>query len=213
MPSTDWPILPVYVLDTIRAVRRDRSAADVVSGETAAQALSRVVEPTAPGSLVQSLIHPLSRYGHTRTLIEVHYSELALRRMAAIALAIRLYTIDHGVLPDQLSELVPSYLPRVPLDPLSEEKGEIRYLRHVENPVIYTVWRNGRDDGGRDSFRARSRKERESSDYVFYLRAQSDSDGDDDSLAPSAQTSENNEQPKDGKGQDDEQQPQQPAPK
>jgi|GEM_PF-2599351 len=52
----------------------------------------------------------------------------ANRRMAAIALAIKLYTRDHGSVPTNLDALVPNYLPVVPKDPFSANNKTIGYL-------------------------------------------------------------------------------------
>jgi hypothetical protein len=47
-----------------------------------------------------------------------HYRALGQRRMAAIALAIRLFEVNRGHRPRTLDELVPDYLPTVPADPM-----------------------------------------------------------------------------------------------
>ncbi len=78
------------------------------------------------------------------------FQHLANRRMAVVALAIRLFVIDHGKRPETLGELVPEYLSVVPLDPLGEDGVEIRYTPHGEHALLYSVGENGVDDGGVD---------------------------------------------------------------
>ena len=55
-----------------------------------------------------------------RPFVTDHYKGKADGRLAATALALRLYAADHGGrYPGTLDELVPEYLPAVPLDPLA----------------------------------------------------------------------------------------------
>ena len=76
------------------------------------------------------------------------YLAIAKRRLGATALAVRLYALDHdGQLPRTLEALVPRYLPAVPIDPLSGQA--IRYINEAKNPRIYSVGRDGVDDGGK----------------------------------------------------------------
>jgi hypothetical protein len=50
----------------------------------------------------------------------VLYEHLAERRLAAVAVAVRWYALDHdGALPARLDDLSPRYLPSPPLDPLA----------------------------------------------------------------------------------------------
>lgn len=79
-----------------------------------------------------------------------HYRILADRRLAAVCLAARLYAIDHGgQLPAKLEDLVPDYLPAVPLDPLTAGKP-LQYVADPDRPRVYSVGDNEKDDGGND---------------------------------------------------------------
>ena len=50
--------------------------------------------------------------------------------MAAVALAIRLYRADHGgAWPASLGELVPAYLPAIPIDPLASNGSPLHYVQ------------------------------------------------------------------------------------
>ncbi len=113
------------------------------------------------------LLHPLSASSlpGLSAVSHTHTQFTATQRMAATALAIRLYQADHGPRPEKLDELVPDYLPAVPRDPYTLDQP-IRYRPqgaslvvdsyHSQPPVLaepgpailYCVGKNGRDDGG-----------------------------------------------------------------
>ena len=61
-------------------------------------------------------------------------------------LAIGLFHEDHGHWPATLEELVPDYLPKVPLD--LHGKGPLIYRVTDGGYVLYSVSHDGRDDGG-----------------------------------------------------------------
>jgi hypothetical protein len=77
-----------------------------------------------------------SSYGGT---IRQSFHGSARRRMAAVALAIRLYELDHGSLPEQLEQLVPGYLAAIPRDPFAEDSGRIKYRPTASLPVLYSI--------------------------------------------------------------------------
>ena len=87
-----------------------------------------------------------------RRATETQFVVLTDRRLAATALAIRLYQIDHaGARPQRLDELVPAYLPKVPLDAMAAGARPIQYLPRAAHPVLYSVGRNGADDAADES--------------------------------------------------------------
>jgi hypothetical protein len=109
--------------------------------------------PAPPGmgaqNLLEGLVHMLSRIllpSLDRSIV-LHYGTIARRRMAATALAIRLFELDHGHRPLTLDELVPDYLSEVPADPMSSN-GVIQYLPNAEHPRLYSIGLDGIDDGG-----------------------------------------------------------------
>lgn len=68
------------------------------------------------------------------------------RQVAAIGLAMALYRQDHsGKWPAQLQELVPQYLPSVPVDPYSHTGAALRYkiLADGKRPVVGSVGLDG----------------------------------------------------------------------
>lgn len=71
---------------------------------------------------------------------------LANDRSNAAQLAIELYRREHGKLPAELSDLVPDFLDEVPIDPFTGDP--LIYRVDEDAIVIYSVGRNGVDDGG-----------------------------------------------------------------
>lgn len=68
-------------------------------------------------------------------------------RLAALALAIRLYQLDHAdQRPPTLGALVPAYLSAVPLDPYSAGGQPMRYVSDPVAPYLYSVGENGKND-------------------------------------------------------------------
>jgi hypothetical protein len=74
--------------------------------------------------------------------------ELALRRMMACALAVRLYQVDHGTRPPGLATLVPTYLRAVPIDPFAPDNRPLGYRPDSEQPLLYSIGEDGLDEGG-----------------------------------------------------------------
>ena len=71
----------------------------------------------------------------------------ARSRLLQSALALRAYRLEQGRSPDSLEDLVPRYLPSVPLDPYGEG-GPMRDEPRPE-PHAYSLGPDGTDDGGR----------------------------------------------------------------
>ncbi len=66
-----------------------------------------------------------------------------------IMIAIELFRNQHGAAPMSLDELVPDFLPQLPVDPL--HGGPIGYMPNIHvwpEYVLYTFGRDGQDDGG-----------------------------------------------------------------
>jgi hypothetical protein len=73
---------------------------------------------------------------------------LAQVRSAQTALAVERFRLAHGRLPENLNELVPQFLPAVPVDPFDGQP--LRYHHLTKGYVIYSVGQDGHDDGGRE---------------------------------------------------------------
>ncbi len=68
--------------------------------------------------------------------------------MLIVELALQAHQETAGHWPEKLSQLVPSILRRIPHDPWSKEGAELHYRRADDSYVLYSVGRNGNDDGG-----------------------------------------------------------------
>jgi hypothetical protein len=100
---------------------------------------------------------------------KVGFDTRAARRLAVVAIAVRLYAADHdNQLPASLEELVPRYLPTIPIDPMSGSR-----LKYKSNPPrIYSIGDDGVDDGGVPVDPDGNRFHREHGDIVVYLVTQ-----------------------------------------
>ena len=84
--------------------------------------------------------------------ISEQFHVLTERRATATILAMRLYAEDHdGQYPQALSQLVPKYLPDLPLDPMAAHNRPMLYQMpqgQRATVFLYSVGNNGIDDGG-----------------------------------------------------------------
>ena len=108
--------------------------------------------PASPGAGEPSSIYwtahvPLSLVlaNHDGILSQPFYA-LANRRMAAVALALRLYELDHGRPAAALSELVPAYLPAVPRDPCAGDGRPLAYDAQLLQPSLHCIDASGFDN-------------------------------------------------------------------
>lgn len=127
---------PLYVLDARRAFRMNDHL--IASGSRPSYGGS--ISPTHDLSLTNLASHNFT-LGINRVL-EINFRNKANRRMAAVALAARLYQSDHdGAWPPSLEALVPRYLPAVPIDPLSPDARPMRYLLAGggKRPIVYCM--------------------------------------------------------------------------
>jgi hypothetical protein len=70
----------------------------------------------------------------------------ALQHAALAAIAVERHRQATGHLPQALAELIPVYLPAVPVDPFTG--GPMRYRQSGEGYTLYSVGRDRSDDGG-----------------------------------------------------------------
>lgn len=192
---------PMFLLDGVKMMRWSNgliTAAAARNWTAAVQALPPA--PPGPRSVVslgglsrvlsQILVPSLDR------AIVLHFRSLALRRMAAIALAIRLYQIDHGQRPASLNALVPAYLPSMPQDPFNADGQPFGYV--PQGPWLYSVGVDGVDDGGMYGLKSTGSLDYDALDLVFFLtrdfpRARAEPPNDTESAAPALAESENEE--------------------
>ena len=63
-------------------------------------------------------------------------------------LAIRLFQHEFGYLPESLDELVPEFLPALPLDPYAKPAQPLKYRLEDYDFVLYSVGYGNEDNGG-----------------------------------------------------------------
>jgi hypothetical protein len=96
--------------------------------------------------LIANLCGP--RYEH---LVRSYFEETVERRLAATALALRCYRLEHGgAFPPSLDDLVPTFLPAVPADPMVADR-RLSYRSGGSDPVLYSLGADGKDDGASDA--------------------------------------------------------------
>jgi hypothetical protein len=69
-------------------------------------------------------------------------------RTAQVAIAIQRYRLTAGELPDNLTDLLPTYLDSVPKDPFDGE--DMRYKKLDTGFVVYSIGDDRKDDGGKE---------------------------------------------------------------
>jgi hypothetical protein len=85
-------------------------------------------------------------------IVETYFRLIAEQRLAATAMAIRWYAIDHNnTFPDELSVLVPKYLSSLLMDPMADGRPLGYENGRHGVPRIWSAWENNKDDGGQDT--------------------------------------------------------------
>lgn len=143
--------LPMYRFDAARVIECSAAAVEAAGLSTWAQVRRDL--PSLPryerGTLTR-FCHPFS--ARLRLDLEPYLKQrfrtLAMRHMAAAALAIRLYELEYDYLPDTLDELVPKFINAIPGDPLAEDRRPVSYALKTDPPILYSVGFNGRDEHG-----------------------------------------------------------------
>ncbi|MGD8452488.1 MAG: hypothetical protein PVJ57_11765 [Phycisphaerae bacterium] len=162
---------PAWKLDAVEAMANCTATAE--AGSAPNWPAGRALLPPPPNatsgwtvflSLITQVLAP-----SMEDATELQFSILAKRRMAATALALRLYELDHGHRPASLDELVPDYLPAVPRDPFAADNRPLSYLPDATSPVLYSVSLNGEDDEGRVALRPDGEIDWHELDIPFFL--------------------------------------------
>ncbi len=179
----DWmnaPLLaifrPILVNDAVFQIRYYNNMIDTLEQETGRRAFvtqfnQRYIHEygMTAGEYLEAnpYLYPVSSWlTYIPSVLKTHYEKIATRRMTAVALAIKLYEADHGKRPDSLDQLIPDYLPAVPVDPFADGGSPIRYrpggailvavggnpgdvtLAATGPAIIYSVGYNGADNDG-----------------------------------------------------------------
>jgi len=145
---------PAFDLRAARDARRSESFILAASASDWPKALSMLI----PGQKevepwLQSAARVQIDYNRLDpSLVQEQFHVLTERRATAAVLAMRLYADDHdGQYPKSLSQLVPKYLPAVPLDPMAADGKPLAYqMPEGERATVflYSVGNNGTDEGG-----------------------------------------------------------------
>jgi hypothetical protein len=77
-----------------------------------------------------------------------HIAEMRFE-LTKLSFSLAAYRADHGSFPTRLNELVPKYADKIPEDAFSG--GDLHYKPGGDGYELYSVGRNGIDDGGRDT--------------------------------------------------------------
>jgi len=198
---------PAFVIDAVRYIHLKSDAAELARDlryqrdapwsyrrEEGPSWLKRFVVPITDGFADRN-----------ENFFRLLHQLVAERRMAAIALAIGLYRLDHGAFPETLEELVPDYLETLPEDPFAEAGVTFRYEPRRKHPVLYSIGDNGIDDGGDPPFNGLDCGRR--CDFVFFLNGEPGMAT--STNATSQQTDNEHDAGDDQSGQNDENQPSQ----
>jgi hypothetical protein len=141
-------VRPAIQMDTVTLANEGdqllaaAAAPDWTIGQKLMPPVPVVNGPRTTAHVVSQMIRPaLGR------AVSTSYRGAAQSRLAATALAIRMYQRDHGgQRPPTLAALVPDYLPAVPLDPMATNGATIGYIPDPVAPYVYSVGDNGTDD-------------------------------------------------------------------
>jgi hypothetical protein len=95
--------------------------------------------------------------------VAAYHRDQASLRCAIVMVAVERYRRAHGRWPAALTDLVPAYLARVPIDPY--DAAPLRLRPFPEGMVIYSVGPDGQDNGGNLS----DRPDKEGTDLGFRL--------------------------------------------
>jgi hypothetical protein len=167
--AANFPITPIGWTDGRTALMLRSRYLEAALASNLASAM-RILGEAWQEMLFGPLLNPVTSWCMSGEIVfRVVFRNLAVRRMAATALAIRLYEVDHGRRPETLDELVPDYLSAVPLDPLAEGDRPIGYLPHAERPILYSVGEDGIDHGGRYEVFDDGSVGRRKLDWPFFL--------------------------------------------
>lgn len=143
-----WAIKPFYSMDGVRALEYGTGFVTAASASTFPEAKRWYDHPGEAPSPFGKITAPISTtfLPSLQRSVITHFQAIAQRRMAAIALAIRLYEVEHGHRPILLDELLPSYLKDIPADPFADDVHPINYKPDADPPILYTFGVNGIDD-------------------------------------------------------------------
>jgi hypothetical protein len=209
--ALQWPITPLYILNARWAM--STAAIFRVAAEAPTFIAVEAILPPIPEDydrhLMDGFLQPMGweTFASIHRSFVLHFRHLAMRRMAGIALALRLYEIDHGQRPTSLEQLVPDYLDAIPADPFGDGTRPIGYLPDAAPPILYSIGDDGVDDGGGFALNDSGGVNMNELDIVFFLDGKRPMPEPAGALAPPGsqpETSEDGDEVKDKDGNDTE---------
>ncbi len=137
-----WAFLlrPMFMLDGLRVLCFNTTSTESAKASSWPEAISRhAYEPfeVRPGLWLDSRSLSAMLMPDFTSSIKRAFEVRSQRRMAAVALTLRVYEAEHGRLPETLQELVPNYLPHVPQNPLAEDGQLVQYSPESLHPHLY----------------------------------------------------------------------------
>ena len=165
---------PMFQLDCVYMIKLTDKLIEAAfqPNYPAFEAMQHESQTFSPGKRRYAHLLSVICYGDMRHAIFNRYRLQASRRMSATVLAIRLYELDHGRRPATLDELVPDYLPAIPTDPFTADNQPLRYCPDADPPVLYSIDRDGRDDGGVYCVATEFSLAAQPQDYLFLLNGE-----------------------------------------
>lgn len=140
---------PLLSADAIGVLRRRTALVKVARAQSLAEG-ERIFR-TLPVERHHRFEHPFAkalRESGSGPIFLLHFKSIALQRLAATRLALRLFEVDQGGFPASLDQLVPDYLPKHLQDPFSPGGYAFVYQSSSNPPVVYSVGSDGLDEGG-----------------------------------------------------------------
>jgi hypothetical protein len=146
----------------------DKIAADfqklrAMAGDVASLDQAMGVDPTRSLSERLGQVVLIMFWPSTAVEFDLEAAPAMTFELTRLAFALAEYRADHGAYPVKLAELAPRYVRQVPKDIFND--AELRYRRENKGYRLYSVGRNGRDDGGRGVENGRRAEGAEKNDW------------------------------------------------
>jgi hypothetical protein len=171
--SAGKAVRPMLELEALRMMHYTTQVceAGLAPNWSKAQDVARGGDLRVSKNAIEKLSHFLSNtiVPSFERAVTLHFRTLAMRRMAAVALAIRLYELDYRHRPASLNLLVPDYLGALPEDPFADDGRTFGYSPEATTPLLYSVNSDGHDDGGEFAFKKEDSLDLDQKDLPYFL--------------------------------------------
>jgi len=137
--------LPNYAARQREFAKIDTEVAQLTSNFGPATFLAAVLSPSARGDAIAAVMAGLFLPALNAAMAAEDRANTTLD-LTRLTAALAVYRAEHGAYPNQLSDLVPDVLPKLPLD-LYNAKPFI-YKRTDDGYLLYSAGENGQDDRG-----------------------------------------------------------------